>query len=120
MAIEVEELIIQPFREVVERGKEAVANAQAAIDADIEESNSQDLQNILKSAQSLVREGERGLQRLLPLWKERLDKYGEAFTEAMRHNGKSRLLTLHSSISFFRLNIIFRAKTMKILLTLNL
>ncbi|KAI1453126.1 hypothetical protein F4805DRAFT_386893 [Annulohypoxylon moriforme] len=93
MAIDVEELVIQPFREVVERGKEAVANAEAANDGgeneeDADQPTDQDAADMLKAARSLLREGERALQRLLPLWKERVDKYGDAFTEAMRQNDK--------------------------------
>ncbi|KAI1415520.1 hypothetical protein F5Y13DRAFT_156210 [Hypoxylon sp. FL1857] len=95
MAIDVEELVIQPFREVVDRAKEAVANAEAAgggggggDEDDSDPSNSQDVTDMLKAARSLVREGERALQRLLPLWKERVDKYGDAFTETMRQNDR--------------------------------
>ncbi|KAI0892517.1 hypothetical protein F4806DRAFT_233136 [Annulohypoxylon nitens] len=92
MAIDVEELVIQPFREVVERGKEAVANAEGVNDGENEDdadpSNDPDAAEMLKAARSLVREGERALQRLLPLWKERVDKYGDAFTETMRQNDK--------------------------------
>ncbi|KAI0834335.1 hypothetical protein F5Y06DRAFT_157635 [Hypoxylon sp. FL0890] len=95
MAIDVEELVIQPFREVVERAKEAVANAEAAPGSggagdedDTDPSNRQDMTGMLKAARSLAREGERALQRLLPLWKERVDKYGDAFTETMRQNDR--------------------------------
>ena len=93
MAIDVEELVIQPFREVVEHGKEAVANAEAAAgagpdDNDADSINQQNATDMLKAARSLVKEGERALQRLLPLWKERVDKYGDAFTETMRQNGE--------------------------------
>ncbi|KAI2617722.1 hypothetical protein GGS26DRAFT_576135 [Hypomontagnella submonticulosa] len=93
MAIDVEELVIQPFREVVEHGREAVANAEATAGAgpdenDVESTSQQNATDMLKAARSLVKEGERALQRLLPLWKERVDKYGDAFTEAMRQNDK--------------------------------
>ncbi|KAI5862519.1 hypothetical protein GGS23DRAFT_605472 [Durotheca rogersii] len=90
MAIDVEELVIQPFHEVVERGKDAVANAEAAADDadenDPKASSGRDAREMLKAARALVREGERALQRLLPLWKAQVDKYGDAFTEAMRQN----------------------------------
>lgn len=94
MAIDVEELVIQPFREVVERGKDAVSNAEAAarssgVDENgVNASTGQNVTGMLRTAKSLVREGERALQRLVPLWKERVDKYGEAFTETMRQNGE--------------------------------
>ncbi|XXG98605.1 hypothetical protein Hte_004930 [Hypoxylon texense] len=94
MAIDVEELVIQPFREVVERGKDAVANAEAAArssgvdDNGVNSTTGQNVSGMLRTAKSLVREGERALQRLVPLWKERVDKYGEAFTETMRQNDR--------------------------------
>ncbi|OTB01626.1 hypothetical protein M426DRAFT_211901 [Hypoxylon sp. CI-4A] len=92
MAIDVEELVIQPFREVVERGKEAVANAEAeagGVDEDAgDPSNSRDVSGMLRAARSLAKEGDRALQRLLPLWKEKVDRYGDAFTEAMRQNDR--------------------------------
>ncbi|KAI1760416.1 hypothetical protein GGR53DRAFT_509830 [Hypoxylon sp. FL1150] len=94
MAIDVEELVIQPFREVTERGKEAVANAEAAarssgVDENgVNSSTGQNVSGMLRASKSLVREGERALQRLVPLWKERVDKYGEAFTETMRQNDR--------------------------------
>ncbi|KAI2610526.1 hypothetical protein GGR54DRAFT_370040 [Hypoxylon sp. NC1633] len=99
MAIDAEELIIQPFREVVERGKEAVNNAEAAVAAaaavsdgtdqnTTEASQTLDATAMLRTARSLVKEGDRALQRLLPLWKERVDKYGDAFTESMRQNDR--------------------------------
>ncbi|CAJ2512640.1 Uu.00g007590.m01.CDS01 [Anthostomella pinea] len=81
MAIDAEELVIQPFREVVERGKDAVANAEASRDDDAVSSTL-----MLRSARSLVREGERALQRLMPLWNSQVDQHGEVFTDAIRHN----------------------------------
>ncbi|KAI0006332.1 hypothetical protein F4779DRAFT_26479 [Xylariaceae sp. FL0662B] len=81
MAISVEELVLEPFREVMERGNEAVANAEAARDADPEASK-----QMLRSARSLAREGERALQKVPPLWKSRVDKLGAAFIEAIRQN----------------------------------
>lgn len=104
MAIDVEDLVIQPFREVVERGKEAVANAEAAArssgvdDNGVNASTGQNVTGMLKTARSLVREGDRALQRLLPLWKERVEKHGEAFTENMRQNGEY-LFTLCYTVS---------------------
>ncbi|KAI0110241.1 hypothetical protein F4814DRAFT_396772 [Daldinia grandis] len=95
MAIDAEELLIQPFREVVERGKEAVVNAEASAGSGDDEdedgtdpSNGQNVTDMLKAARSLVKEGERALQRLLPLWQDRVDKHGDAFTEAMRQNDR--------------------------------
>ena len=84
MAIDVEQLILQPFRDVVERGKEAAGNAEFS-----GEDGSEVAKAMLKSARTLVREGERALQRLQPLWDERVAQHGDAFVEAMRDNGKA-------------------------------
>ena len=86
MAIGVEQLILQPFRDVVERGKEAAENAES--DGADEAGVAKAMQ---KSARTLVKEGERALQRLQPLWDERLARDGDAFAEAMRDNGRSLL-----------------------------
>ncbi|RYP65330.1 hypothetical protein DL769_006345 [Monosporascus sp. CRB-8-3] len=86
MVVDVKELILQPFHEVVERGKEAVANAEAGG----HEPGVAKL--MLKSARALEREGERALQRLQPLWDGRVAQYGNSFTEAMRDNEKQRTL----------------------------
>lgn len=87
MAIDVEQLILQPFRDVVERGKEASENAGSE-GADNEAGVTKVM---LKSARTLIKEGERALQRLQPLWDERLARDGDAFAEAMRDNGRALL-----------------------------
>lgn len=86
MAIDVEQLILQPFRDVVERGKEAAENAESdgADEAGV-------VKAMQKSARTLVKEGERALQRLQPLWNERLTRDGDAFAETMRDNGRNLL-----------------------------
>ncbi|RYP31751.1 hypothetical protein DL767_005571 [Monosporascus sp. MG133] len=88
MVVDVKELFLQPFHEVVERGKEAVANAEAGG----HEPGVAKL--MLKSARALEREGERALQRLQPLWDERVAQYGNSFTEAMRDKEVEKHQTL--------------------------
>lgn len=83
MVVEVEELILQPFRDVTDIAKQAIQNAEAA-----EEDEPEVARVMLKSARSLVKEGDRGLQRLQPLWDGRVAQYGVIFTEAMRGNGE--------------------------------
>ncbi|KAL2129727.1 hypothetical protein VTI74DRAFT_7390 [Chaetomium olivicolor] len=81
MAVDIEELIIAPFREVVERGNEAVANAEAgAGDGD------EAAQRMAKAGRAVVREGERALKRLRPLWDDHVEKYGDAFKAAISKN----------------------------------
>lgn len=83
MAVEVEDLIVQPFRELINRGNEAIANAEAARPEDVVLA-----QLMLKSARAVVREGERALQRIEPLLLGHLEKYGDAFRDAARECGK--------------------------------
>ncbi|KAF6830948.1 sh3 domain containing protein [Colletotrichum musicola] len=76
MAVDVEELIIAPFREVVARGKEAAANAEAA-----REEDPALVQQMMKSAQAVSKEGERALKRLQPLWDGQVEKHGDCFKD---------------------------------------
>ncbi|KAI1872159.1 uncharacterized protein JN550_003878 [Neoarthrinium moseri] len=80
MAVDAEDLIVQPFKELVERGKEAVRNAQ---DAQDDEADLGIVNQMLKSASSVVKEGERALQRLQPLWTSQVEKHGQAFLDAI-------------------------------------
>lgn len=83
MAIDAEELVINPFKEVVERGHDVVSNAHGAQDDDLELAK-----QMTKAGQAIVREGERALKRLQPLWDTHVQKYGDQFKEAIRQNGK--------------------------------
>lgn len=83
MAVDVEELIISPFREVVERGKEAVTNAEEAQDEYPDQAK-----QMMKSAQIVSKEGERALKRLQPLWDSQVEKHGDVFKEMIGDNGK--------------------------------
>jgi hypothetical protein len=78
MGIEAEELILSPFHEVVSRGKEAVASAEGAAGEDAELSRL-----MAKAGTAVVKEGERALKRLQPLWDSQVGLYGDAFKEKM-------------------------------------
>lgn len=82
--LEVEDSITQPFQDLIERGKEAVTNAEAArlINSDLSEV-------MLKAARAAIREGERALQRVQPLVLGHLERYGDAFRDAIRDHGES-------------------------------
>lgn len=82
MGVDAEDLIIQPFKELVERGNEAIRNAEDAGATDPDGAK-----QMLKSANSIVKEGDRALQRLQPLWTSQVAKYGDAFTQAIGDNG---------------------------------
>ncbi|KAF9875149.1 sh3 domain containing protein [Colletotrichum karsti] len=81
MAVDVEELIITPFREVVERAREAIANAEAAQDDNPDLSK-----EMMKSAQVISKEGERALKRLQPLWDSQVEKHGDSFKDMISEN----------------------------------
>ncbi|CAK7201158.1 hypothetical protein SEUCBS139899_003860 [Sporothrix eucalyptigena] len=80
MGVDAEELIVRPFREVVERGHEAVANAEAESDGDVD---AETLTDMVKAGRAVVREGERALKRLQPMWDGQVEKYGDAFKDTM-------------------------------------
>lgn len=82
MAVDVEELIIRPFREAVLLGKDAVAKAEEAADEDEHLSS-----RMLKASQAIIKEGERALKRLQPLWDGQVEKYGDAFKDTLAQNG---------------------------------
>lgn len=84
MGVDAEVLILGPFREVAERGKEAITNAQDVHDDDAENERAK---YMLKAAQAVAKEGERALKRLQPLWDGQVGKYGATFTDALIQNG---------------------------------
>lgn len=89
MAVDAEELIIAPFREVVDRSKEAIEHAEKA-----QSDNSELAVQMMKSAQLVFREGERALKRVQPLWGSQVDKHGDSFKDAVGDNGEHlRLLS---------------------------
>ncbi|GJC84744.1 hypothetical protein ColLi_07582 [Colletotrichum liriopes] len=81
MAVDIEELIILPFREVVERGKEATTNAEEAQNEDPEQAK-----QMMKFATMITKEGERALKRLQPLWDNQVEKHGDMFKEIIADN----------------------------------
>jgi hypothetical protein len=72
----VDELVLTPFKEIVEKGKRAVENAA---DGEAE---------MLKASKALVREGERALKKIEPLCKKHFVEYGSNFLDALKENGK--------------------------------
>ncbi|KAJ4270274.1 hypothetical protein NW762_001950 [Fusarium torreyae] len=73
---DVADLVITPFRDIVDKGRTAVENAG-------------DDKPMLKAAQSLVKEGERALKRIEPLCRKHLDEYGSNFLDSLKENGES-------------------------------
>ncbi len=85
MGVDAEELIIRPFRDVVARGSDAVANAETAGRADGQGSELSD--RVAKAGRAVMREGERALARLQPVWDAQVEKYGDAFKDALMQQG---------------------------------
>ena len=72
---DIQDLVVTPFRDIVEKGKTAVETAG-------------DDKPMLKAAQSLVKEGERALKRIEPLCRKHLEEYGSNFLDALKENGE--------------------------------
>ena len=74
----IQDLVLAPFQEIVEKGKTAIDNAK-------EEEN----QEMLKSAQALVKEGQRALKKIEPLCKKHFDDFASNFVDALKEDGKA-------------------------------
>lgn len=74
---DVADLVLDMFKEIVEKGNAAIENAG-------------DDQAMLKASESLVKEGDRALKKIEPLCKKHLDESGPNFIDALKENGTSR------------------------------
>ncbi|KAK4450620.1 hypothetical protein QBC34DRAFT_349384 [Podospora aff. communis PSN243] len=94
MAVNAEDLLIQPFRDVVVLAATAVANATAATEGGPEQIERAD--QMTQSAKSLAREGERALRKVQTLWETQVATHGDAFRERILKQGsiESRRLRL--------------------------
>ncbi|KAK3352973.1 hypothetical protein B0T25DRAFT_453373 [Lasiosphaeria hispida] len=72
---DVQNLVLAPFRDVVEKGKTAVDNAKDA-----------GLQPMQKAAQNLVNNAERALKKIEPVCRRQLEEYGPSFIDALKEN----------------------------------
>lgn len=70
------ELVLSPFRDIVEKAQAAINNAGDSVP-------------MLKAAQTLLKEGERALKRIEPICQKHLAEYGPGFVDILRENGKS-------------------------------
>jgi len=70
----IHDLVLSPFKEVVEKGKAAVENAT-------------ETQPMLKASQQLQREGERAVKKIEPLCRKQMEEYGSNFVDALKENG---------------------------------
>ena len=103
---EIADFILTPFREIVEKGKTAVENAD-------------NTQPMLKASQNLVKEGERALKKIEPLCKKHLEEYGSNFVDAIKENGKTCYPLSHVVVARPALELICFSITSRQLLTLD-
>ncbi|KAG7148366.1 hypothetical protein HYQ46_002771 [Verticillium longisporum] len=82
MAIQTEQLVTRPFSEIIERGNEAIAQAEDVSDEDEDVS-----WRMLKAGQALVKEGERAMKRLVPMVKDQTPEFGDALKDLMTRDG---------------------------------
>lgn len=76
----VDDLVLAPFRDIVAYGQAAINNAEDSEDNEM-----------LRAAQTLVKEGERALKKIEPVCRSCHDEYGPNFVDALMDNGISRL-----------------------------
>ena len=74
---EATDLVVTPFRDIVEKGQQAVNNAG-------------DNDEMRKAAQTLVKEGERALKRIEPVCAKNFEEYGMNFLDTLKANGEFR------------------------------
>jgi hypothetical protein len=86
MAVNAEDLLIQPFRDVVALAATATSNATIATDEGAKHSAKAD--QMLQFAKSLEREGERALRKVQAIWNGQVTLHGDAFRERMLKQGK--------------------------------
>jgi len=83
MGIDADNLILRPFREVVQQGQNAVSKSGLSTeDPGLSE-------QMAEAGQALVREGERALKRLQPIWDHQVTTFGAAFIDAILAHGES-------------------------------
>lgn len=88
MAVDAEDLLIRPFRDVVAAGTAALNNVSThAPPQGTASANHVDLMS--RAAQALVREGERALSKVQVLWDDRTQKHGNAFGDVMVQQGET-------------------------------
>ena len=80
----VDDLVLTPFKEIVDKAGTAVENAG---DENVD---------MLKASQSLLKEGQRALKRIEPLCKKQFEEYGTNFTDTLKENGKDSFWACHT------------------------
>jgi hypothetical protein len=73
----VDDVVLAPFRDIVSHGQAAINNAENIGDDEM-----------LKSAQVVLKEGERAIKRIEPVCRKVYEDYGANFVDALMDNGK--------------------------------
>lgn len=81
-----DDLVLAPWKEIVLQGTAAVRNAGTTGD-----------ERMLKAAQGLVSEGERGLKKLGPLCQKNGDEFGTSFANDLKDNGRGKIILIAGS-----------------------
>lgn len=77
---DVQNLVLAPFKGMVEKGTVAVEQGKDGDQTTWEQTR--------KFAQNLIKEGGRALKKLEPLCKKQWEEYGANFVAALKENGK--------------------------------
>lgn len=77
---EVEDLVVTPFRDIVDKATVAIKNAGDGHP------------DMLTAARALSKEGARGLNHIEPLCRKYINDYGSSFVVSLKDNGNIQLL----------------------------
>jgi hypothetical protein len=87
MAVIAEDLLIQPFRDVIALAATASSNAVASAANGPGGEHSAEAEQMLQAARSLGREGERALRKVQTVWETQVAIHGDAFRERILKQG---------------------------------
>ncbi|KAK4119501.1 hypothetical protein N657DRAFT_257006 [Parathielavia appendiculata] len=82
MAVDAEDLLIRPFRDVVAAGTVALTNASTHA-AQQSPAPGDNVDRMARAAQAIVREGERALNKVQLVWNDQVSKHGDSFGNMM-------------------------------------
>lgn len=87
MAVIAEDLLIQPFRDVVALAETASSNAVASAANGPGGEHSAKAEHMLQASKALGREGERALRKVQSVWESQVANHGDAFRERILKQG---------------------------------
>ncbi|KKA28925.1 hypothetical protein TD95_002485 [Thielaviopsis punctulata] len=84
---QVADLVLTPFREIVDRGRTAAENAAS------------EFPEMAKAATNLAREGERALKRIEPQCQHHLEEFGSSFLDALKDNAADEIAAFRTELN---------------------